>query len=127
MTDEAGRTVGEPVVDLHGAPTAIELVEAVREWLERDVADAVESRLRFHTRVAVNVLAMVERELALGSGQRAEHADRLASLGVADDAALAAAIRDGTLDERLDEVRAVLRADVTDRLRVANPRHLGDE
>ena len=29
-----------------------ELVEAVREWLERDVSSATDGRLRFHTRVA---------------------------------------------------------------------------
>ncbi len=116
--------IGPPVDDLHGAPTAAELVEAVREWLERDVGPNVEGRLRFHTRVAANVLAMVERELELGDAQRAEHARRLAALGMADDASLAAAIRSGALDGRLDEVRAAVRAAVTDKLRVANPGYL---
>ena len=44
-------------------PTAAELVAAVREFLERDVMAATEGRVQFHTRVAVNVLGMVEREL----------------------------------------------------------------
>ena len=43
----------------HDAPSAAELVEAVREWLERDVMAATEGRLRFHARVAVNVLSIV--------------------------------------------------------------------
>lgn len=115
--------MSEPVVP-HDVPTAAELVEAVREWLERDVAPATEGRLRFHTRVAVNVLAMVERELALGPEQAADHGARLASLGLADDAEFAAAIRAGDLDDRLDEVREVLRAATIDKLRVANPRYL---
>ena len=47
----------------HDMPSAAELVEAVREWLERDVLTGTQGRLQFHTRVAINVLSMVEREL----------------------------------------------------------------
>ena len=53
----------------------------MREWLERDVMPAVDGRLQFHTRVAVNVLAIVERELALGPAQAAAHRARLAGVG----------------------------------------------
>ena len=109
---------------LHGAPSSAELLEAVREWLERDVMSSTEGRLRFHTRVAINVLGTVERELALGAGQEEGHRERLAALGVADDAELATAIRSGELDDRLDAVRAVLRADVDARLAVANPQYV---
>lgn len=105
----------------HDVPTAQQLVEAVREWLERDVMAATSGRLQFHTRVAVNVLAMVERELESGAAQAAEHARRLGALGVADEAELAAAIRDGRLDDRLDAVRDAVFATVVDKLRVANP------
>ena len=111
------------MVSLHGTPTAAELVEAVREWIERDVLTSTEGRLRFHARVAVNVLATVERELAVGEEQEVAHRERLASLGLADDVELARAIRNGDLDDRFDEVRAVLRADVDDRLAVANPKY----
>jgi len=110
--------------ELYDRPFATELVAAVREFLERDVLPAVEGRVQFHTRVAVNVLGMVEREIALGPGQVAAHAAGLASLGVADDAALAAAIRDGSLDDRMDEVRKVVRAAVRAKLEVANPKYL---
>ena len=43
----------------HDLPDAAGLVEAVREFLERDVMTATEGRVQFHTRVAVNVLGMV--------------------------------------------------------------------
>jgi hypothetical protein len=108
----------------HDRPSAAELVTAVREFLERDILDATEGRVRFHARVAINVLGMVERELALGPAQTAAHAERLARLGVGGDAELAAVIRAGDLDDRATEVRAALIESVRDKLRVANPRYL---
>jgi fructose 1,6-bisphosphatase len=112
-------------VSPHDVPTAEQLVESVREWLERDVLPATEGRLQFHARVAANVLAMVERELAVGAQQAAAHEQRLAQLGCADDAELAARIRDGELDDRLHEVRNLVWASVRDKLAVANPKYLG--
>ena len=108
----------------HDVPTAAQLVEAVREFLEGDVAAATEGRVRFHARVASNVCAMVERELSLGPAQAEAAAGRWAALGVADDAALAAAIRSGDLDDRYAEVAAAVRATVLDKLLVANPKYL---
>ena len=110
----------------HDRPSAAELVTAVREFLERDILDATEGRVRFHARVAINALGMVERELALGPAQAAAHAVRLARLGVAGDAELAAAIRAGDLDDRAAAVRTALIESVRDKLRVANPRYLDD-
>lgn len=108
----------------HDRPTIAELVEAVREWLERDVMASTDGRMQFHARVAVNMLAMVERELALGPSQAAAHRRRLDQLGVADDTELAARLRDGALDDRLDEVRRLVRESVLDKLAVANPKYL---
>ncbi len=108
----------------HDAPTARELLDAVREWIDREVIPATDGRLRFHARVAANVLGMVEREIELGAAQQAAHERRLASLGVDDDAALAAAIRRGDFDDRHDELVEVLEAAVVDKLRVANPGYL---
>ena len=110
----------------HDAPTMAELVESVREWLERDVLGGVEGRLQFHTRVAINVLSIVERELALGADQAAAHRERLEALGCRDDAELAARIRSGELDDRAEDVRALVWDSVRDKLRVANPRYLGE-
>ncbi len=93
----------------------------MREFLERDVMGATAGRVQFHTRIAVNVLRMVERELTVGAEQSVAHGGRLAALGVADDVELAAAIRSGALDDRRDEVLAALRAAVADKLAVANP------
>jgi hypothetical protein len=108
----------------HDAPTAGELLEAVREWLDRDVIPATEGRLRFHARVASNVLGIVEREIELGPEQAAKHRARLARLGVADDAELAGAIRRREFDDRAEELRVLLTESVLEKLAVANPRYI---
>ena len=110
----------------HDAPTAAEMVEAVREWIE-GLAESGEPANRFHALVARNMMAMVERELELGAAQAVAHSARLEQLGVVDDAELAAAIRAGDLDDRLDEVRDLVWASVRDKLAVANPRYLERE
>lgn len=110
--------------ELHDVPSAHDLVESVREWLEKDVLAGTSGRLQFHTRVAINVLAMVERELELGPEQAREHEARLADLGMSSDGELAEAIRSGRLDDRLDEVVSAVRADVLAKLLVANPNYV---
>jgi hypothetical protein len=112
------------LVNPHDTPTAEQLVESVREWLERDVMTSTSGRLQFHARVAVNVLAIVERELQVGVQQAEAHAERLATLGCADDAELARRIRSGELDDRADDVRALVWASVRDKLAVANPKYV---
>jgi Domain of unknown function (DUF6285) len=109
---------------MHGVPSARELAAALRVFLAAEVMPATEGRMSFMARVASNVAAQIERELELGPELARAHAARLAALGVADDAALAAAIRAGALDTRLPELIGALRASTTDRLRIANPRHL---
>lgn len=111
----------EPEATVHDVPTAGQLVEAVREWMERDVMAGTEGRLQFHTRVAVNSLGMVERELRLGRTHTRRHRERLERLGMADDEELARAIRSGRLNDRLDTVVDVVRESVMDKLSVANP------
>jgi hypothetical protein len=104
-------------------PTAAELVEAVREWIERDVGTG-SAVSPFHARIAANMLSIVERELALGVEHDRRHGERLDQLGVVDDRELAAAIRAGRFDGRIDEVRALVWDSVRDKLAVANPGYL---
>ena len=121
----AARPLPEPdtAAGVHGRPTAAELVEAVREWVEGDVRSSTEGRVAFHSRVTANVLATVQRELELGPAMADAHRDRLAAVGVADEAALASGIRDGQLAGP-DLERAVAET-VVDKLRVANPSYSG--
>ncbi|MDP1821062.1 MAG: phosphotransferase family protein [Acidimicrobiales bacterium] len=112
------------VSDLYGRPTAVELAEAVREWVDGDVRTVTEGRVAFHARVAVNALQMIERELTLGPGHAAAHAAGLAELGCADEADLAQHIGSGAFDEGADRVRQVVARSVRAKLEVANPRWL---
>jgi Ser/Thr protein kinase RdoA (MazF antagonist) len=109
-----------------GRPTAAELVEAVREYVEHAVMERSDGGARFEARVARNALAIVERELRRGPELTAAHARRLEALGFEDDAALASAIRAGDLDD--DDVwrpvAAALAASARDQLLVANPGYL---
>ena len=109
------------VPTLHDVPSAAELLDAVEEFLRTDVADATSGRVRFHSRVAANVVALVRRQLTAGAKPEADHRAQLARLGVADDAELADAIRAGRLDERGDEVAGAVAAAVAAKLFVAHP------
>ena len=110
-----------------GIPTTRELVEAVTEFLREDVMDHTAGRLRFHARVAANVLEIVERELAMGEQVADSHARSLERLGAENDAELAEMIRDGKFDDRHGALVEELRAATRDRLRIANPRYLSGE
>jgi aminoglycoside phosphotransferase (APT) family kinase protein len=110
--------------DLHGHPSSPELVDAVVGFLRDELMPSVDGRLNFLSRVAANVLDGVRRQLLLGPDQERRHLERLAALGVADQAEFAAALRTGRLPADDPAVLAAVRAAVTDRLAVANPRYL---
>jgi hypothetical protein len=118
-------------VTLHDRPSAGELVAAVKEFLERDVMPANDGRVGFHARVAVNVLGMVERELALGAAQDVEEHDRLVALLGRDGTVreltevLARGIRDGSLDVPWSDLVESVRGTVRAKLEVANPGYTG--
>ncbi len=108
----------------HDLPDPATLIDAVREFLVDEIEPELDGRLRYHLKVAINVLAIVERELRLGDEQAARHARRLEHLGFQTDSELADAIRSGALDDRLDEVREALTEMVGDKLAVARPDHI---
>ncbi|MGX9790436.1 DUF6285 domain-containing protein [Mycobacterium sp. MMS18-G62] len=107
-------------MNIYGRPTAAELVAAVADFLDNDAraATAPDAQVNFHARVAANVLRIVEREL---TASHAEVTDALAALGFTDEDQLAAAIRDGDLDDRAADVLPTLRTLVRHRLAIAHP------
>ncbi|GAA0954177.1 DUF6285 domain-containing protein [Virgisporangium aurantiacum] len=115
------------MTELHSHPNATELLDATIEFLTDAVTPVVPAEHAFHFRVALNALAMVRRELESTVDDDAAHRGRLAAIGYADDAALAAALRAGEVPaDRLPRVRASLLADAEARLRVVNPRFVTD-
>ena len=109
--------------DLHGRPTAAELLAAVGTFLRDDVVSSAQGRVSFHARVAANVVDMVARELDAGDEPRRRRHDWLTAVGVEDETELAVAVRDGALDGVADLVDRLAEG-VHDRLTVANPRYL---
>jgi hypothetical protein len=127
-------------------PSALELLAAVRAFLEDDVVPVLEGRRRFHALVAANVLGVVERELTGEDAQLRAEWTRLSALlgapGTAPDdretlrggvrdmtTSLSARIRAGDADtgELAARVRAHLTQTTLEKLAVANPRLLGEQ
>ena len=65
---------------MYDQPTASALIDAVAGFLRDEVSPTLSGRLAFHARVAVNVLEMVKRELALGPAATAGEGARLTAL-----------------------------------------------
>jgi hypothetical protein len=94
-------------------PTAAELVEATREFLEREVLPTLDDhRLRFRTLVALNALGIAQREL---------DSDEPDVLSCEEAAELARRIRAGDVP---GGTLALLKRHVAAKLRVASPRYL---
>ncbi len=128
---------------MNDRPTAVELLGAVRRFLQREVVPVLEGPLRYHARVAANVVAVVAREIEAEEQQLEAECERLGRLlgreepppaSPASRDALRSAVRAGT-EEIARRIRAGeadsgpwrdalvthLRATVADKLDVARP------
>ncbi len=103
-------------------PTAIDLLEAVVEHLER-MRRNLEGAERYQMRVATNALELVRRETAANPRLGRDQAARWKELGVQSDAELASRIRAGSIEGGSSEVDRLVRESVRDALAVANPKH----
>ena len=61
-------------------PSASELLDGVAEFMSKELMPRLSGRVAFHTRIAINVLAIVRREMTLGPAAAAREAARLAEL-----------------------------------------------
>lgn len=117
-------------------PTASELLAAIADFLREEATpalDKAEPRLSFQMRVAVNSLAILEREARLGPDADAAERARLARLlghdrplkgGTLDELnrELARQLRAGERDESDAALMAHLDATVADKIAIANPK-----
>ena len=127
-------------------PTAIELLTAASEFVERELVPIAEGARQFQARVVANVLKIVAREIEIGETLMRSEVDALAALlketkphlhttsdvraaAVKMNEILSEKIRNGEIDH--DPARAdvmnVVRQIVEDKLRIANPRYLEDD
>jgi hypothetical protein len=112
-------------------PTTSELLSAIADFLREEATpalDRAEPRLGFQMRVAVNSLAILERESRLApAADTREHARLVALLGrdgtLADlTRELARQLRAGERDERDAALMAHLEATTADKIAIANPK-----
>ncbi|MDL9935243.1 phosphotransferase family protein [Gordonia sp. ABSL1-1] len=123
----AGESPTSPT-DLYGSPSIEQLLAAVADFLRQpEVGENLPGHIRFHTRVAANVVDVVRRQLLDGPDMVAQSVVRLRQLGIDDQRDLARRILDGRLDIDDQHVRAAVAADVRARLAVANPRYFAIE
>jgi hypothetical protein len=112
---------------------ATEMLETVRGYLETTILPELEGERWFNLKVACNMLAMVERELAFGADASEAERERLAQLlgeaGALEEmnARLGRAIRSGAI--ALDDPRLLdhLRRTTADALAINNPRWLAPQ
>ena len=112
-------------------PTSSELLIAIADFLREEATpalDRTDPRLGFQMRVAVNSLAILEREGRLGPAADArEHARLVALLGQDGtleelNRMLVRQIRAGARDERDAALMAHLDATTADKIAIANPK-----
>lgn len=109
-------------------PDAPTLLTAAVKYLEDELMPTLDGYHRFKTRVTVNVLNTIRRELELrGAQAEAERARLAAILGhdgevEALSAELSERIRSGAIDSNDPALRAHLRQSVADALAINNPK-----
>jgi len=112
-------------------PTKHDLVEAVREFLEKRIQPALEGESGFHTRIAINILKIIERELEHGPGLDAEEHERLRRLLERDgslaelNSELCQRIRSGAIDIADEDLVRHLRQTTLGKLSIDNPEYSG--
>jgi hypothetical protein len=125
-------------------PTYDELLAAIERFLDEEIVPNTPGGRAFHARVAANAIRTVRRELAaqddvlaaawggldalLGATERPAGRAALRKAIVERNAELCELIRGGDADAEpfAEQVREHLRNTVRDKLRVSNPRWLGE-
>lgn len=110
-------------------PNTRELVEAVREFIENKVQPDIQGKTAFHTRIAINALKIVERELTKGPELNRREETRLKKIlgreGTLEELnkALCKGLRKGDIDHRDPGLLAHLRLTALGKLSVDNPNY----
>ena len=124
-------------------PTAIELLEAAAQFVEKEIVPVTQGQRQFQSRVVANVMRVVAREIEMGETLLSSEVDALATLlgqqkphlhtssdvlkaALKFNEDLSAKIRAGEADREpfRERVFKVTRQIVEDKLKIANPRYL---
>ncbi len=115
---------------MHDQPDAVELIEAVRDFIRDDVSPELKGRKLFLARVAANALDIVARQVALGPAQTERELKSLRKLLTTDEGSLeslnrelCARIRDKSLSLDNPTLIEHLRSTTLDKLAVDQPKY----
>jgi aminoglycoside phosphotransferase (APT) family kinase protein len=120
-----------PADQLRDLPSAVELLEGVRDFLRVHAETGIEPRSQFLSRVSANALDIVMREIALGPDAHAAETDALRALlkATGDRSSLrdrlCRALRDGSMDLHRRDLHAYLRDSVFAAVLIDQPRYAG--
>jgi hypothetical protein len=109
-------------------PSAATLLQAAAKYLEAELLPVLADYHRFQTRVTINVLNLVRRELEFEQVQRGAERERLCAIlgydGNVDEmnAKLAERIRSGAIASDDCALRSHIRQSLEDALAINNPR-----
>lgn len=117
---------------MHDAPSAKELIEAVKAFIDKTAAPQLTGHAAFHARVASNALATVLRELDIRPQAEAAEKLRLEALLGTTGASpaelnqkLCEAIRSGAMDLSTEGLLSHLKSTTIDQLSVDQPGYSG--
>jgi len=117
---------------MHNGPSAKELIEAVKNFIDKSAAPQLTGHAAFHARVASNALATVLRELEIRPTAEAEEKARLEKLlGTTGESAnqlnalLCEAIRSGRMDLSTEGLLPHLKSTTIAQLSVDQPGYSG--
>ena len=92
---------------MHEEPDIAEVLRTIGDFLRDEVLPAAEPTLAYRTRVAANLVAILEREVRLGAGHAARERELLVGLLDADPST-------GSLDSDVSALNALLRERLAD-------------
>ena len=112
-------------------PSLVEIITAVREFIENKAMPELTGRTAFHARVAANALGIVLREIEMGPRANAEEIVRLQALlgreGSLEDlnAMLAVRIQSGDIGLETPGLGEHLKLTTIDKVKIDQPKYSG--
>ena len=105
----------------YDAPSAQELVEAVKFFISEELLDEVPSTQKWKLRIASNVLAIAGREIENYEIDKQSFENFLSSLNMGSERELSLALRNGDFDNNLGTILTKLMPIIEIKLLVAKP------